>query len=783
MAETSNERLNRLQEADLGTARREYISTVDRGFNNMRVQAIEASRKSNVQGSKEQRVAEANKSRLEGWANVHKKIGDTADLEDLDHLLNGQSHRLRLDSMIRGGSVQQFGHTSQVNSSRSVSAAAAGPRAAPLNQRPTRASSMAMKSLPNPPGNCSGLDPALNRNNPSSNTAVWKKKPAGRSASSAQNAPLTRIRRPLNFPPRAISSPEDFLAVARMVTANQRAGKPPTEIPKAQGPADAEVHRKGDLSLTPETPSKPNHQKSPIGGVPLSQKVTSQRAVSPTPVNEVESSDNSLSSDSTNLDSPEETSQVPPVGTTDQAKEEGRLDTRLQDSSANQTLVQAQRPQKAVGMLLDLSFATSIESGPEPGMSPALEELKGLEFTKSLEAKDPPFTLAGVNRKLDFGGVLPKEQKSNELSDIEATTDLEDDEETAAEYQREIDLICDLLAGSFSDTFLSKMTECKKELETRLELGRTPKLRTTARSEKFFTPPTIPESKELGAAVSVAAEVTPTHSRKTSEARITTPTSQSRLNAAAPKFMPKAFTEYRSLSNATTDSSTSFQPTPTKAITEPQSDCASSELTIVPAKADKPPVGTRAESISPEFPTTIQRASSGTLLGDHLLPGASTRKAEQPHLFGDHLLPGRRVFPSLFVPSSTVPVSGPTLAQAAAPDFGPITFSSTSVPRPLKIVDPNAQVASKPAPAKGSSLTPDAPHFEPLNKAASIKTSNAPTPSTTANVAVKTARKTTSMMESIYAPKPKADSSSTGPKKLPVGQGLSASRYSDPKWI
>lgn len=460
-----------------------------------------------------------------------------------------------------------------------------------------------------------------------------------------------------------------FPRILLTITRNQRAGKPPTVIPKAQGPADAEVHRKGDLSLTPETPSKPNRQKSPIGGVPLSQKVTSQRAVSPTPVNEVESSDNSLSSESTNLDSPEETSQVPPVGTTDQAKEEGRLDTRLQDSSAKQTLVQAQRPQKAVGMLLDLSFATSIESGPESGMSPALEELKGLEFTKPLEAKDPPFTLAGVNRKLDFGGVLPKEQKSNELSDIEATTDLEDDEETAAEYQREIDLICDLLAGSFSDTFLSKMTECKKELESRLELGRTPKLRTTARSEKFFTPPTIPESKELGAAVSVAAEVTPTHSRKTSEARITTPTSQSRLNAAAPKFMPKAFTEYRSLSNATTDSSTSFQPTPTKAITEPQSDCASSELTIVPAKADKPPVGTRAGSISPEFPTTIQRASSGTLLGDHLLPGASTRKAEQPHLFGDHLLPGRRVFPSLFVPSSTIPVSGPSLARKCPKSF------------------------------------------------------------------------------------------------------------------
>lgn len=448
-----------------------------------------------------------------------------------------------------------------------------------------------------------------------------------------------------------------------MITRNKTAGKPPTERPKDQSPADVEGRREGYLSPTQETASKPNHQKSPNDGVPLNQKVTPRRAVSPILVNEVESSDNSLSSGSANLYSPEEKSRVPSVGTTDQAKKKGRLDTKQQDASANQTPIQKERPQKAVGMLLDLSFANSIESGPGPGMSPALEELKGLEFTKSLEPKEHP-SLAGVNRKLDFGGVLPKEQESNELSDIEATTDLEDDEETAAEYQREIDIICELLERtSLSDTFLTKLTECKKELESRIQLRRTPKLKTTARSEKFFTPPTIPESKELGAAVSVVAEVTPTHSRNTSEARITTPPSQSRLNAAAPQFMPKAFTEYRSSSNATTDSSTSFQPTPTKVITEPQSECASSDLTIVPAKVDKPLVEARAESISPEFPTTIQRVSGGTLLGDHLLPGASTRKAEHSHLFGDHLLPGRRVFSPLFVPSLTIPVSGSVLAR------------------------------------------------------------------------------------------------------------------------
>lgn len=32
---------------------------------------------------------------------VHKTIGDTEDLEDLDNLLNGQSHRVHLSASIR----------------------------------------------------------------------------------------------------------------------------------------------------------------------------------------------------------------------------------------------------------------------------------------------------------------------------------------------------------------------------------------------------------------------------------------------------------------------------------------------------------------------------------------------------------------------------------------------------------------------------------------------------------------------------------------------------------
>lgn len=39
---------------------------------------------------------------------VHKTIGDTEDLENLDSLLDGQSHRLQLSAMIRGSGGQNY---------------------------------------------------------------------------------------------------------------------------------------------------------------------------------------------------------------------------------------------------------------------------------------------------------------------------------------------------------------------------------------------------------------------------------------------------------------------------------------------------------------------------------------------------------------------------------------------------------------------------------------------------------------------------------------------------
>ncbi|EAW25432.1 uncharacterized protein NFIA_109260 [Aspergillus fischeri NRRL 181] len=118
MDEEAIERLKRLQMEDLGTLRREYISTVDtKKFRNIRLEDIEATRMINVAGSDAARLAQANQARLNAWANAHKDLGDPADQEPLDHLLNGQSHRLGLRAVIEGSGGQSYSKSTKKNDS------------------------------------------------------------------------------------------------------------------------------------------------------------------------------------------------------------------------------------------------------------------------------------------------------------------------------------------------------------------------------------------------------------------------------------------------------------------------------------------------------------------------------------------------------------------------------------------------------------------------------------------------------------------------------------------
>ncbi|KAL2833380.1 hypothetical protein BDW59DRAFT_156876 [Aspergillus cavernicola] len=801
MTETALERLNRLQMADLGTARREHISNPDRTLQHARLEVIEATRRSNIPGSTEQHIADAHKSRLDGWANLHHEIGDTGE-EQLDTLLNGQSHRLQLNDAVRAGGGRNNGYRElQGPLARPVSAAGGKPCHSKSKQHPNRAVSNPQPG-PNLPHTRKALNPALND--------VWTKDPkfqgqTGRYGSSAHTAPLLRTRRPpLNDFARIISTPENFLAVARsLVPTHKTANKASTEKPKSQDPAKALSHPIDRVYLVPRTLQKPVPSKSPKAGQRPSQDVSPQRSTSLTPADKVVTPDVDLSSDSMSVDSSEEEKpQAVSTDTRDQVKEEEKQDIEPQESSAvEEDLIPVSSPSIVDGILVDLNFVTPQNPEAGVGMSPALEELKGLEFTQFLEPQDSCSPgLANANRKLDFGEAS-HEQKPNVWNDRELI-----DEELAEEYQREIDMICELLdRTTLSETFISKLTECRNELKFRLQLPRTPK-RDIGRSQQLSAPPapttealvteslvTESPATEAPAAQGPVIKVpeivetattpgTPKASCRVSNPQTSTPPSQSRLNAAALPFSPNAFTQYRSLSNATsTDSLTIFQPTPSKTPSPSQSGDEEKNSTPPQATVDKPSPQPTVAAIATGSTVALPRSPQDThIFGDHILPGARTRKAGGTHLFGDHLLPGRRaVQPSIarsIVSSSAVSV------LTSAPKPSPAAFSLP--PQQPKFVN-RSSISSNLRPANGSSLTLNVPQSGPVKKALSPLPTNAPTPNIAAKDTRKSAPATTSMQESIYAPQPKQETApSSGTQRKPsLGQGLMGSRYADPKWL
>ncbi|KAK2763998.1 hypothetical protein FQN54_009617 [Arachnomyces sp. PD_36] len=110
-SDRDKERLQQLlQMDDLGSRRRDIISTEDTRtkYNRVSLDQINAQRAINQVGSKVQQLAEQNKEKLNSWSNAWKDIGDDVDLEDLDPLMNGQSHRARLADQVRDYGGQSY---------------------------------------------------------------------------------------------------------------------------------------------------------------------------------------------------------------------------------------------------------------------------------------------------------------------------------------------------------------------------------------------------------------------------------------------------------------------------------------------------------------------------------------------------------------------------------------------------------------------------------------------------------------------------------------------------
>ncbi|RHZ57162.1 uncharacterized protein CDV56_102497 [Aspergillus thermomutatus] len=267
MEKEAIERLKMLQMEDLGTLRREYISTVDtKKFRNIRLEDIEATRMINVAGSDAARLAKANQARLNAWTNAHKDLGDPADQEPLDHLLNGQSHRLGLRAVIEGSGGQSYSKSTKKNDNflqaaeHAPSGRSASTRGSKLTGRgggvigtrgcKTKQTSPNTQTRVTHQGAVAKLgnhvvqspharkhlqDPALDINNEP------PKKTRGVSGSKSQTfvkgggkkeLVLLKTRRPVSNTDwsRVLSPPQDFLSIARDRLVNARASNVPTAV-------------------------------------------------------------------------------------------------------------------------------------------------------------------------------------------------------------------------------------------------------------------------------------------------------------------------------------------------------------------------------------------------------------------------------------------------------------------------------------------------------------------------------------------------------------------------
>ncbi|KAJ5608249.1 hypothetical protein N7537_004868 [Penicillium hordei] len=95
-------RMQIIQMADLGTARREMISTADIN-NQARTQLAEIESK--------RLIDQRDEAQLSKWANFHTQIVDTHGMEELDDIDSGQSHRANLHAMLHPDGRQPRIHT------------------------------------------------------------------------------------------------------------------------------------------------------------------------------------------------------------------------------------------------------------------------------------------------------------------------------------------------------------------------------------------------------------------------------------------------------------------------------------------------------------------------------------------------------------------------------------------------------------------------------------------------------------------------------------------------
>ncbi|KAE8399119.1 hypothetical protein BDV37DRAFT_11333 [Aspergillus pseudonomiae] len=462
------ERLSRLQMEDLGTARREHISTTDnRKVKKARLEDIEATRLSNQPGTEAQRLAEQNRQQLTEWKNVFKKLGDTLDLENLDDLLNGQSHRLQLRAALHGSGNYDSGRSSKTTDdypkisealhsastrgfrTRGRGGGIAGTRGrgdvrVVSGRTPSGTSDRAPASkpghhVPQTSGvRKTSLDPALEINSSGSSGKGREKqaqnKPLYQSGKKrgyderSQMSTVVKTRRPIA--PSAVSSRESRMAQS---STTRKAALPNTKAVASHGePASVTTPTK-----TPQEDQMPQLSTTQVTAKPVISDAINQNAESTLVSSEATSKDQSASETDPNRTSSE--------------------------------------------VLLDLSSTpptkVSLASDDNLVMSPSLQELKGLEFMQSL-----PSTPESISSHVSQMPECEDPSKSTISVERSPAITQADEDGPYDKFQRDIEMLCKLMAStSLSNKHRESLVECKAELEAKLQsFQRTSTLTTTS---------------------------------------------------------------------------------------------------------------------------------------------------------------------------------------------------------------------------------------------------------------------------------------------------------------
>ncbi|KAJ9491088.1 hypothetical protein VN97_g2146 [Penicillium thymicola] len=228
-------RMQSIQMADLGTARREMISTADI-TKQTRTQLAEVESK--------RLIDQRDEAQLSKWANFHTQVADTHGMEELDDIDSGQSHRANLHAMLHPDRHQPRTYANHPYPTPSVGRGGGvmgkrgrggfvppppqGPADLPLaSGRAAIRGNIGRPGRPGPRGRSTvsasiHLDPALNCNNDDSDARERGKgrgrgKGKGKGNSQEQvhvpSAPSRLQRQPpaINFATR-ISEPADFMS-------------------------------------------------------------------------------------------------------------------------------------------------------------------------------------------------------------------------------------------------------------------------------------------------------------------------------------------------------------------------------------------------------------------------------------------------------------------------------------------------------------------------------------------------------------------------------------------